>query len=127
MLSWPPSEPATVSAHHRQLSSDIYPSAHRPSPSLPVHHTLMPTPSQHQPSVRLEQSTPSPVPRSPRNDQSMLAQNAFVGSGWGNESFPGAGYLNANTIPRGFKPKAYHKRKSSGSSVTSAGPPSPLG
>ena len=56
----------------------------------------------------------------------MLAHSAFVGSGWGNESFPGAGYLNANTIPRGFKRRAYHKRKSSGSSVTSAGPPSPL-
>jgi len=130
MLSWLPSEPATVSLHYRQHSSDIYPSTHLPSPSSSssssFHHTLMPTPSQHHPSVRLHQSTPSPVARSPRNDQSMLTQNAFVGSGWGNESFPGAGYLNANTIPRGFKQRAYHKRKSSGSSVTSAGPPSPL-
>src|SRR5271155_5127680 len=125
MLSWLPSEPAIISAHYRQLSSDIYQSTHLPSPSSSFHHTLMPTPSQHHPSVRLHQSTPSPVPRSPRNDQSMLTQNAFVGSGWGNESFPGAGYLNANTIPRGFKKKSYHE-KSSSSSMTSSGPPSQL-
>ena len=78
MLSWLPSEPAIISAHYRQLSSDIYQSTHLPSPSSSFHHTLMPTPSQHHPSVRLHQSTPSPVPRSPHNDQSMLTQNAFL-------------------------------------------------
>jgi len=133
MLSWLPSKPIAVSGHYRQLPSDVYQSTHLPSPSSSsssssssFHHTLMPTPDQRHPSVRLHQSTPSPVPQSQRNDRSMLTQSAFVGSGWGSESFPGAGYLNANTIPRGFKRRAYHKRKSSGSSVTSAGPPSPL-
>lgn len=86
----------------------------------------MPATDPRNPTLRLHQSTPSPTPQSPNNSQSMLAQSAFVGSGWGNESFPGAAYLNANTVARGFKERAYHKRKSSGSTVASAGPPSPL-
>jgi hypothetical protein len=127
MLSWLPSEPATfVSDHYRQLPSDTYQPSLLPSQSTSFHHTLMPTTASLHPTVRLHQSTPSPISQSSNNNQSMLTQSAFVGSGWGNESFPGAGYLNANTIPRGFKRRAYHKRKSSGSSVTSAGPPSPL-
>jgi hypothetical protein len=124
MLSWQPSEPAPfVPDHYR--SSNIYQS---PSHSISLHHALMPTTVPRNPTVHLHQSTPSPTSQSPNNGQSMLAQSAFVGSGWGNESFPGAGYLNANTILRGLKTKPYHnhKRKSSGSSVASAGPPSPL-
>lgn len=127
MLSWQPSEPAPfVSDHYR--SSNIYQSPFLPSHSISLHHALMPTTVPRNPTVHLHQSTPSPTSQSPNNGQSMLAQSAFVGSGWGNESFPGAGYLNANTIRRGLKTKPYHnhKRKSSGSSVASAGPPSPL-
>lgn len=127
MLSWLPSEPATfTSDHYRQLSSDIYQPSHLPSPSISLDYSLMPATDPRNPTVRLHQSTPSPIPQSPNNNQSMLTQSAFVGSGWGNETFPGAGYLNANTIPRGFKRRTFHKRKSSGSSVASAGPPSPL-
>jgi hypothetical protein len=127
MLLWLPSEPATfVPQHYRQPSSDTYHPSHLSSlPTSPL-HSLMPTTVPRNPTVRLHQSTPSPTAQSPNNSQSMLTQSAFVGSGWGNDSFPGAGYLNANAIPRGFKRGAYHKRKSSGSSVTSAGPPSPL-
>jgi Zinc finger, C2H2 type len=76
------------------------------------------------PTVRVHQSTPSPIHGAQSDDnQLMLAQGAFVGSGWNNEAFPGAGYLN--TLPR--KTERYHKRLSSGSSVTSTGPPSPRG
>ena len=46
----------------------------------------------------------------------MLAHSAFLGSGWANE-----GYLNS--LPQRQR---YHQRASSGSSVASAGPPSPL-
>src|ERR1700748_1838753 len=51
----------------------------------------------------------------------MWAQTASVG-GWYGDS-PG-GYLNA--LPKNFQDQRFHKRGSSGSSVTSVGPPSPL-
>lgn len=48
----------------------------------------------------------------------MLASSPFMGDGYG---YPG--YLSV--VPR-IKDRAFHKRASSGSSVASAGPPSPL-
>jgi Zinc finger, C2H2 type len=94
---------------------------HRSSQSI---HRSMHTPQQNSnPTVHIHQSTPSPGHGAQSGDsQPMLAQSAFLGSGWGNEGFPSSGYLN--TLPR--KTGRYHKRLSSGSSATSAGPPSPL-
>src|SRR5436305_15219278 len=86
----------------------------------------MPTSDPRNPTVRLHQSTPSPAAQLSQTTQSMLAHCAFVGSGWGKESFPGAEYLSTQTLPRALKRTAVHKRKSSGSSVASTGPPSPL-
>jgi len=71
------------------------------------------------PTVRIHH--PSPAPSS--NQQPMLAQSQFVGGVWG-EGFPGAHYLNA--YPKNPRHARLHKRASSGSSVASAGPPSPL-
>lgn len=96
--------------------------------SLP-HRSLQPSkasmPACQQPShptVRIHQSTPSPGSGAQSNgNQLMLAQGAFLGSGWGNEEFSSAGYLD--TLPR--KTGNYHKRLSSASSINSAGPASP--
>ncbi|KIX03362.1 uncharacterized protein Z518_06914 [Rhinocladiella mackenziei CBS 650.93] len=52
----------------------------------------------------------------------MLAQSALVG-GW-NDAYHSGGYLSA--LPKNFQDQRFHKRDSSGSSVTSVGPPSPL-
>lgn len=52
----------------------------------------------------------------------MLAQSALVG-GW-NDAYNPSGYLSA--LPKNFQDQRFHKRGSSGSSVTSLGPPSPL-
>ena len=131
MLLWPHSDRITVLPYHYQ-STESTPYLHHSSSNSPSllsqisHHSSMPTgsPNPPTPTVRVHHSTPSPAPQSSSNDQSMLTQSAFVGSGWGNDSFPGAGYLN--TIQRHFKGGNIHKRKSSGSSITSAGPPSPL-
>ena len=86
---------------------------------------FMPTPQQaSNPAVRIHQSTPSPSHKAQSEEnQLMLAHGAFPGSGWNNEGFPGAAYLD--TLSR--KTGRYHKRLSSGSSVTSVGPPSPRG
>lgn len=72
------------------------------------------------PTVRVHKSSPLST-----NDQKqqMLAQSPFQGGGWP-EGIPGAQYLNA--YPKHLKQARYHKRASSGSSVTSTGPPSPL-
>lgn len=86
----------------------------------------MPTSDPRNPTVRLHQSTPSPAPQLSETTQSMLAHCARVGSGWEKESSLGAEYLSTYTVPRALKRTAYHKRKSSGSSVASTGPPSPL-
>ena len=73
------------------------------------------------PTLRIHQSSPAP-PIS--QSKPMLAQSPFVGGGWGSEGFPGANYLNANSrLPQNAR---YHKRASSGSSIASQGPPSPL-
>lgn len=67
------------------------------------------------PSVRIHRPTPSPHNSFHRQEQPMLAQSAFLGSsGWGPENYI--------TTPL----SQFHKRASSGSSITSAGPPSPL-
>lgn len=65
----------------------------------------------HNPTVRVQQSSPTPQP--------MLAQSPFMGGGWNDFQNNGA-YLSA--LPKNLQ----HKRGSSGSSVASAGPPSPL-
>jgi Zinc finger, C2H2 type len=81
--------------------------------------------SQQQPSnptVRIHQSTPSPGDGAQsNNNQLMLAQGAFLGSGRGSERFPSSRYLD--TLSR--KTGKYHKRLSSASSINSAGAPSP--
>ncbi|KAJ4518865.1 hypothetical protein HRR83_003845 [Exophiala dermatitidis] len=69
------------------------------------------------PSVRVQQSTPTPSEQT-----SMLAQSSLVG-GW-NDGYNAGGFLSA--IPKNFQDQRFHKRGSSGSSVTSGGPPSPL-
>lgn len=53
----------------------------------------------------------------------MLAQSALVG-GWNDGYNHTGGYLSA--LPKNFQDQRFHKRDSSGSSVTSVGPPSPL-
>lgn len=107
-------------------ASDLPSSAPISLPQRPLQSTppSMPT-SQNisNPTVHVHRSSPSPAfgPQS-SNSQLMLAQGAFLGSGWDSEGFPGAGYLD--TLPR--KTEKSHKRLSSASSVaTSAGPPSP--
>jgi Zinc finger, C2H2 type len=84
------------------------------SPSMPK-NTLQTS----NPTVRIHHSSPAPS----SDQQPMLAQSQFVGGGW-NEGFPGAHYLNA--YPKNPRHARFHKRASSGSSVASAGPPSPL-
>lgn len=53
----------------------------------------------------------------------MLAQSVLVG-GWNDGYNSPGGYLSA--LPKTFQDQRFHKRDSSGSSVTSVGPPSPL-
>jgi len=69
------------------------------------------------PTVRIQQSSPTLAQQHP---QPMLAQQSpFMGGGWNDFQNNGA-YLSA--LPKNLQ----HKRGSSGSSVASAGPPSPL-
>jgi hypothetical protein len=71
------------------------------------------------PTVRIHQSSPSPQDH---QTQSMIAQQSpSWGGGWNN--FQGA-YLSA--VPQTVRNQTHHKRASSGSSITSGGPPSPL-
>ena len=127
MLSWLPSPVAGLPAYYQSTDSEYLP---HPSSTSPSHlhitppYTPMSAASQYTPTVRVHHSTPSPAPSAHNTARPMLAQSAFVGSGWRDESFPGAGYLH--TIPQEFKRRSFQKRKSSGSSVTSGGPPSPL-
>ncbi|KIW23621.1 hypothetical protein, variant [Cladophialophora immunda] len=72
------------------------------------------------PTIRIQKSSPTPVPSS---QPPMLAQSALVG-GWNDGYNTPGGYLSA--LPKNFQDQRYHKRDSSGSSVTSLGPPSPL-
>lgn len=69
------------------------------------------------PSVRVQQSTPTPS-----EQPQMLAQTQLVG-GW-NDGYNNGAFLSA--LPKNFQEQKFHKRGSSGSSVTSLGPPSPL-
>ena len=62
-------------------------------------------------------------PLTPVEQKQMLAQGPFQGGGW-TEGFPGAQLLNA--YPKHLNHARYHKRASSGSSIASTGPPSPL-
>jgi len=71
------------------------------------------------PSVRIQHSSPTPTP-TPATQPPMLAQSPLVG-GW-NDGYHTGGYLSA--LPKNFQ--KFHKRDSSGSSVASLGPPSPL-
>ncbi|RMZ88083.1 hypothetical protein DV736_g4698, partial [Chaetothyriales sp. CBS 134916] len=76
------------------------------------------------PAVRIHNSTPTPQKSSQDSPQapSMIAQQSpFAGGLWQNYQ---GGYLSA--VPRVFQSQPLHKRGSSGSSVASAGPPSPL-
>ncbi|KIW46565.1 hypothetical protein, variant [Exophiala oligosperma] len=79
-----------------------------------------PNTQSNNPSVRIQHS--SPAPTTSTTQPPMIAQSALVG-GW-NDAFNSAGYLSA--LPKTFQDAKYHKRASSGSSVTSLGPPSPL-
>jgi hypothetical protein len=74
----------------------------------------------HSPTVRIQKSSPTPTPTS---QPPMLAQAALVG-GWNDGYNSPGGYLSA--LPKNFQDQRFHKRDSSGSSVTSVGPPSPL-
>ena len=96
-------------------------------PSSPPTHNkstpLMPLAiSQSQsPTVRIQKSRPTPTPSSSQTP--MLVQTALVG-GWNDGYNSPGGYLSA--LPKNFHDQRFHKRDSSGSSVTSVGPPSPL-
>lgn len=71
------------------------------------------------PSVKIQRSSPTPIPST---SQSMIAQqNPFAGGVW---SDMGGAYLSA--LPRNFQDPRFHKRASSGSSIASTGPKSPL-
>lgn len=72
------------------------------------------------PTLRVHQSSPPTA----SEQKQMLAQSPFVGGGW-NEGIPGGHYLNA-AFPKHLNHARYHKRASSGSSIASTGPPSPL-
>lgn len=76
------------------------------------------------PSVRISHSspTPTPAPSASSPQPPMLAQSPLVG-GW-NDGYNAGPFLSA--LPKNFQEQRFHKRGSSGSSVTSAGPPSPL-
>ncbi|KIV79756.1 hypothetical protein PV11_07301 [Exophiala sideris] len=78
------------------------------------------TTKQSSPSVRIQHSTAATT--SATTQPSMLAHPASVG-GW-NEGYNTGAYLSA--LPKNFQDQRFHKRGSSGSSVTSLGPPSPL-
>lgn len=125
----------TLSPHYQ--SFDIRSDPHPRSPNSPLatpfllthrpsqhhlHSMQTPQPQSENPTVRIHQSTPSPGHGVQSNDnQSMLAQAAFLGNDWGNEGLPAAGYLD----PPPRKAGGFHKRLSSVSTVSSAGPPSP--
>lgn len=76
------------------------------------------------PTVRISHSSPTPTPAITASSPQlpMLAQSALVG-GW-NDGYNAGPFLSA--LPKNFQDPRFHKRGSSGSSVTSAGPPSPL-
>lgn len=78
------------------------------------------TSQSHSPTVRIHKSSPTPTPTT---QPPMLAQSALVG-GWNDGYNSPGGYLSA--LPKNFQDQRFHKRDSSGSSVTSVGPPSPL-
>ena len=73
------------------------------------------------PTVRIQKSSPISTPST--TQPPMLAQSALVG-GWNDGYNSPGGYLSA--LPKNFQDQRFHKRDSSGSSVTSVGPPSPL-
>jgi hypothetical protein len=66
--------------------------------------------------------TPTPTVTASSPQPPMLAQSALVG-GW-NDGYNTGHFLSA--LPKNFQDQRFHKRGSSGSSVTSVGPPSPL-
>jgi hypothetical protein len=80
------------------------------------------SPHTRSPTVRIQTSSPT-LPRSSTQTTPMLAQTSLVG-GWNDGYHSPGGYLSA--LPKNFQDKRFHKRDSSGSSVTSQGPPSPL-
>lgn len=135
MLVWShPSSIAALSQHYQsyehnpylQVSPSNLPPSPSPSSSSPPHTSPMSTARPHaaNPTVRIHHSTPSPAPQSSLSEQPMLTQSAFVSSGWGREPYPHqTAYLHTSSRDSG---RSFHKRKSSGSSITSGGPPSPL-
>ena len=79
---------------------------------------LQPSPIFASPTVRIQQSTPTPQDQ---NQQMLAHQSPFMGGSW--NDYNNRTYL----LPNSFKDQRIHKRGSSGSSVASAGgPPSPL-
>jgi len=76
------------------------------------------------PNLRVSHSSPTPAPSASAASLQppMLAQSALVG-GW-NDGYNAGPFLSA--LPKNFQDQRFHKRGSSGSSVTSVGPPSPL-
>lgn len=77
-----------------------------------------------QPTVQIFASSPTPTPQlvDPTSQSPMLTQSHLVG-GW-NDGYNQGPYLSA--LPKTFQDQRFHKRGSSGSSIASAGPPSPL-
>lgn len=115
--------PSCSSLHFPTFNLPPSTSLHLPQRPRRNSHRSMPT-SQHSsnPTVRVHKSTPSPgIGAQSNNSQLMLAQGAFLGSGWGSEGYSRTGYLD--TTPR--QTGRYHKRLSSASSVNTTGPPSP--
>lgn len=78
--------------------------------------------TQRRPSVKIHRASP---PSTPPHSQSMIAQqNPFAGGVWPEMGMGATGLLSA--LPRNFQDPRYHKRASSGSSIASNGPDSPL-
>lgn len=75
--------------------------------------------TQRRPSVKIHRASP---PSTPTHSQSMIAQSPFAGGIWPDM---GTGTASLLSAPR-FQDPRYHKRASSGSSIASNGPDSPL-
>ena len=112
-----------TTSHLPKLHPDFSTPISLPQRPLDPSRSSMPTKPQRvsHPSVRVHSSTSSPKYKAePKENQLMLEQSALLDL-WGNGGVAPAGYLN--TLPQ--RTGREHKRLSSGSSIASAGPPSP--